>query len=382
MSLSDSMVTSPAVKSPPAEGRPNVQDSSRSPRFFRPELDVLRFFAFCLVFTVHIVPENPSQLRFVSIILRGSTFGVQLFFVLSAYLIVELLSREKDLRLAIDLRRFYTRRILRIWPLYFLVLLVGFAYSRLSSGPYGLPLTGLVAYLFLAGNWYAGAYGGIQYGFGVIWSVNVEEQLYLLFPIMVRFANRRRILVISAAAWIASQFGILLMQRMHYDSWRVHVSTITQLQYFAIGAAISALLNGRIPRFRRAVRGLLIVAGLSVFLLFPDTAAPRLAPFLSAGTGCALILLGFLGAGVPAWMKPLQSLGKISYGLYMIHAALLVQISYWAPRILHMDHNVFLIKILVGLPLTVLLAALSYRFLEKPFLKLKEKFEIVHSRPA
>src|SRR5580658_4566258 len=96
--------------------------------FYRPELDVLRFFAFLAVFLFHF--NHPAEFyvqhgipRAIAVgatsFVEAGVFGVDLFFVLSAYLITELLLREKDLCGSLDVKGFYLRRILRIWPLYF-----------------------------------------------------------------------------------------------------------------------------------------------------------------------------------------------------------------------------------------------------------------------
>lgn len=119
MTTSTLMTPVPDAVSPPAPRR-------RS--FYRPELDILRFFAFLAVFLYHFT--RPVELyvqhgipRVIAALgnglIQGGVFGVDLFFVLSAYLITELLLREKDECGSLDVRGFYLRRILRIWPLYF-----------------------------------------------------------------------------------------------------------------------------------------------------------------------------------------------------------------------------------------------------------------------
>ena len=106
----------------------SVRTKTESRSFYRPELDVLRFFAFLGVFLFHF--NHPLEFyvahgipRSIAVaatsLIEGGVFGVDLFFALSAYLITELLLREKDLRGSLDVKGFYLRRILRIWPLYF-----------------------------------------------------------------------------------------------------------------------------------------------------------------------------------------------------------------------------------------------------------------------
>ncbi|HEY0745209.1 MAG TPA: acyltransferase family protein, partial [Steroidobacteraceae bacterium] len=103
-------------------------------RYYRPELDVLRFFAFFMVFLSHVVPGDDVFYRQLHIPPRaadlivnaasGGAFGVDLFFTLSAFLITTLLLREKELHGTINISSFYVRRALRVWPLYFAFLLI------------------------------------------------------------------------------------------------------------------------------------------------------------------------------------------------------------------------------------------------------------------
>ena len=102
-------------------------------RFYRPELDALRFVAFLCVFACHALPypeslhsasiQGPAW-RLIETVREAGNFGVSLFFLLSAYLITELMRREKLATSDVHLKAFYIRRVLRIWPLYFLMLLL------------------------------------------------------------------------------------------------------------------------------------------------------------------------------------------------------------------------------------------------------------------
>src|ERR1700690_2343892 len=113
--------------------KPQASSPASSPaRFYRPELDALRFFAFLAVFVYHTSPSDPPYYSarhipcayLVAAASHAGAFGVDLFFLLSAYLITELLLRERDECGQVHLDSFYVRRILRIWPLYFLGILI------------------------------------------------------------------------------------------------------------------------------------------------------------------------------------------------------------------------------------------------------------------
>ena len=104
--------------------------STSSSRYYRPELDVLRFFAFMFVFITHrndLAPIDPAAHPWFHAFTMTGVYGVPVFFLLSAFLITELLERERKLTGRINARAFYIRRILRIWPLYFLVFLAWYS---------------------------------------------------------------------------------------------------------------------------------------------------------------------------------------------------------------------------------------------------------------
>jgi peptidoglycan/LPS O-acetylase OafA/YrhL len=165
---------------------------ARPQRFYRPELDAMRFFAFLCVFFHHAlsrasVGELISPYPFRDFFADSLKYAVSLFFLLSGYLITTLLKIEQESIGKVDLRAFYGRRIARIWPLYYsflvIVLLVAIAVPR------ELPVSGaLLAFLFFSGNWFVyvagGAVGGAVGGLGILWSVNVEEQFYLFWPLI------------------------------------------------------------------------------------------------------------------------------------------------------------------------------------------------------
>src|SRR5688500_16368284 len=132
-------------------------------RYYRPELDVLRFFAFFLVFLSHTVPgdeafwaQTPVAGAAAGLIVglaAGGAFGVDLFVALSSFLITTLLLREREAGGTVDVKAFYVRRVLRIWPLYFVFMLVITPMMSYVLADESMPLKYTVAFLLLAGNW-------------------------------------------------------------------------------------------------------------------------------------------------------------------------------------------------------------------------------------
>src|SRR5271170_4480502 len=126
--------------------------------FYRPGLDILRALAFLLVFVAHGLASHIDKPSQIGAIARAGEFGVCVFFFLSSYLITELLLREKRDTGTILIPAFYARRILRIWPLYFAMIGVGWLYG-LVSPTHTLSVAWLLSLLLLFTNWYTVDHG-------------------------------------------------------------------------------------------------------------------------------------------------------------------------------------------------------------------------------
>ena len=147
-------------------------------RFYQPELDGLRFYAFLGVFVYHTLPSQAMPWLWGAVIKSGAA-GVDLFFALSAFLITSLLLRERQQTGRISLRLFYLRRILRIWPLYFVVLALGVVLAH-TVPDQRLPWYYIAGYLLFIGNWVSAAFGHPQSICSPLWTVSIEEQFYLV----------------------------------------------------------------------------------------------------------------------------------------------------------------------------------------------------------
>src|ERR1700712_1297411 len=123
----------------------------KNSNFYRPQLDVVRFLAFLAVFGHHVFPRTGAHNAFLEMSANAMAFGLSLFFVLSAYLITLLLIREGDQTGSIHLMKFYTRRMLRIWPLYLLGISIGIL-RALLHGVFQQQKTWFIAALLLSGN--------------------------------------------------------------------------------------------------------------------------------------------------------------------------------------------------------------------------------------
>ncbi len=342
-----------------------------------------------MVYFTHTIPVEPNSQRWVKALSNVTGFGVPVFFALSAYLITELLTREKHATGSLNARSFYARRILRIWPLYFFMLSCGFVVSRLHRD-WAFPVSGLIAYLVLVGNLYTARFGYLSSGIGPLWSISLEEQFYLVWPLVVRYATRRKMGIACCLCWVCSQCALMFLCRGHAAiEPTVWTNSLVQLQYFALGAGVSILLNGSIPKIRGIIRAAMIISALLVLFLVDLFLNPHrlddltsvthtYPEFLLAGAAITVLLFGFLGFSSLEGWRTVRYFGKISYGLYVYHVPCLMILGRIIYHLLGRDSPFALL--VIGLPVTISVASISYRYFETPFLRLKERFEVVRSR--
>ena len=292
----------------------SVLESARTStaRFYHPELDELRFFAFLMVFLHHAFPHDPAfwtklglplfLARFVAGIGSTGAFGVSLFFVLSSYLITELLLREKDLMGTLDLRSFYIRRILRIWPLYFAFLALAVALQWIVPGQHVTLRAGLW-FSFLAGNWFIVFHGFPSSVIFPLWSVSIEEQFYITWPAIVRKVNETGMMIFAGLLLVAATSARIYLGMQHTLEGDVWCNTFVQLDPIAAGILMAVLLKGEIPRLSRLSRAAMTLAGITALALGslyfgikndPLTTARIVLGYPSVAVGGVLLLLSVL----------------------------------------------------------------------------------------
>jgi peptidoglycan/LPS O-acetylase OafA/YrhL len=347
--------------------------------FYRPELDCLRFFAFMAVFVHHTMPRSiefysdhhlPTSLSNVA---NAGAFGVDLFFCLSAYLITELLLREKEEVGHLNVKSFYIRRILRIWPLYFTFLLFGFGLTFVDPTQH-FSAVQLMMFLLLAGNW-ASAITVINSVVAPLWSVSVEEQFYLFWPLVIRKATRRQMLIVCLGmVSVAFIWRAFVQMRMysHDLAWNATFGHLDSMAYGILLALIG--IRKHTPVWARVGY---FLGGLSAWYLAGGIRDRDDSVMALAALGSISILRSVIGARLDNVF--IVRLGVVSYGLYVYHELFLKMFN----RILPSTHGWgFILWWLFSLSCTIITALVSYRVLETPFLKLKERFAIVKSRPV
>lgn len=306
----------------------------RARSFYKPELDVLRFFAFFAVFLFHTINysseflvQNHVPLWVAKIGLssaRAGKYGVDLFFILSAYLITELLLRERESTGTLDIGAFYLRRVLRIWPLsYLLIALVALVPFLNPNREFSLRY--VIAFFLFVGNWSFIVFGHKNFLTVPLWSVAVEEQFYLLWPPVVARLTRRQIT--SAAIGLICVANIVrpIALAIHQGSEQLWMNSFAHLDSIAVGILLAVHWRGSPSPLKHGVRLALLFSGVGSLVLiahFANTDAylsrfATLAGSAAVPLACAGILVSFFN--LPFRLPVLQYLGKISYGLYAYH---------------------------------------------------------------
>jgi len=337
-----------------------------------PQLDAVRGLAVLLVL-VHNTNNYPSlHLQLIS---DNGWMGVDLFFVLSGFLITGILIDTKQSEGYF--RNFYARRCLRIWPLYYAVLLFMFVIVPLlrpseahtvfdrSSPWWAFPL---FLQNFLVRN-PTGATGPL----GVAWSLAVEEQFYLVWPLVVRFCSEAQIRKIAIAVIC---FSPALRFYLSLHQVNIYSNTFCRLDGLMAGALLALVIRSAsfVPSkfLTRAWITFLISAPLAV-MVEVGFHAKWIVFSLTALASVSFIYLSLFST--QTWLQAfltyrfLVYTGTISYGIYLLE-----KIPLDAAKTFHLDKHGFL-----ALPITAaatyVMAALSWNFLEKPFLRLKRFFE-------
>ena len=362
-------------------------------RFYRPELDGVRFYAFLGVFVFHTMPSQAAFYRGLhlplpalwSAVAKSGASGVDLFFALSAFLITSILLRERSQTGAIALRLFYLRRILRIWPLYFGVLALGVILAHTIANQ-SLPWYYIAGYVLFVGNWVSAVCGRPASICSPLWTVSIEEQFYLIWPVLMKLLGRRGMIIAGFATLLmatVSRVGFMLAGR---NVGFIYYGTTSRCDSLALGILL-ALFVDRLPRLTRAMRWLLLAGGLTGWIVSSAWLNEQPGP-LDMRMVCGRLIVSLAAAAIlyagldsrssllrGAWVV---RLGKISYGLYVLHlTAVLIMVSLlrpvWGWQLLATKALAFL--------MTVALALASYRWIESPFLRLKTRFATVPSRP-
>ncbi len=376
-------------------------------KIFFPNLDGLRFISFFVVFLFHsnqsilsyLNDSHPRLYATINFFSRHGNLGVNFFFVLSGFLITYLLIKEKELTGTIHIGKFYVRRILRIWPLYYLCVIIGFVVFPILKQMSGDPA------MENAHPWYYISFFAnfdIMHSWPVkpdallltiLWSVAVEEQFYLSWPVILRFVPLKWFKFVFPAIMIFS----LVFRAMHTGPGETEFAiryfhTFSVIGDMALGGLLAYLVSYE-NRFKSAIVNLPKAAILFIYLaalglaLFKDelflNTAGMIFDRLVIGCFFGLIILEQNYAKNSLFkmskFKTMSKLGIYTYGLYCLHLMGLY-LAIKVMNALRLDGSVtweaFAIFILAFV-LALVISLSSYHLFEKWFLRWKDKFAFI-----
>jgi peptidoglycan/LPS O-acetylase OafA/YrhL len=359
----------------------------KKPIYFK-QLDALRFIAFFLVFWHHGFQSVFADLftshfaqRVVFALTTTGGVGVHVFFVISGFLITYLMIREKESTGKVSVPFFYVRRILRIWPLYYFVMIIGIWVLPLVSNTFlfrgSIPLN-----LTFLNNF--DHTPNISTNVGVGWSVAIEEQFYLFWPlIFVLAANYRRLLWVSLSLYLISVTYVIIYK---YDAYEASLGNLLYLMTGCMGAILYSQKDEFAALFRnKSVLWVTVVSAISLLIL-KEVYSPLYYPALILLPACYLYWIIYAvdqGSDNGPVSNLFAYLGKYTYGMYLFHPILITGTKIAFDKLsLNYTQNkgVAVATGIVALLLTIVVAILSYELVEKRILTLKERFAFIKTR--
>lgn len=332
-------------------------------------LDFVRLVAVLLVFALHFIGFAPGWV------------GVDIFFVLSGFLITRILLQTKEISNALS--TFYMRRLIRIFPAYYLLLIMYFTFFQWIN-----PTGSRAPWLYL---FYLGDFNGFFPDLRVMplhhtWSLAVEEQFYLVWPIVIFFLKPQSALLLALISWIVVGLIRTILIAKGVTVYIVAFSIFTRTDGLFAGSILAIILQlGLVPTKRSrwlCLGASLILFGIVAFgtlqglvgwsrqsLLFSALYFPLAVIAISLGMWFLLDVESTSLLGKFLTFRPFVYLGRISYGLYLYHFPISYMIqSYFGDPVTLADK---LLPALLGLSLTLIAAVLSWHFFENPLNELK-----------
>lgn len=354
-------------------------------------LDSIRTVAFFTVFLAHSVASDiPSIIgnpiyNFFDVFRSVFSFGVPVFFVLSGFLISYLMLKEQEGEAGFSVKNFYMRRVLRIWPVYYVVIIFGFViFPLLRTYVLHLPYienANLFNYIFFISNFDQIINNQLPFGVGLgpTWSVGVEEQFYLLWPLVITlFKKRKFIIPIIGFIVISTGSSVLLSLDTQH--------TLYCFMYLSTGALFAYLsfyyfaIIEKITKVNPIV--FFVSLGLMIFLIMEENNILGFMKMLviSMLIGYLIVYQCFSGRIQLKKIPLLEKLGKYTYGLYLYHSICIFIIHTMVLKILKIEENavtVVLIIPILSLILSIFISIFSYKYFESFFLRLKDKYSSI-----
>ncbi|KAA9327349.1 acyltransferase family protein [Adhaeribacter soli] len=309
--------------------------------------------------------------------------GVTIFFTLSGFLITYLILKEKEVS-EVKIKEFYLRRVLRIWPLYYLYFFVCLITIILYSIP--IEKSAIPYYIFLAAN-IPFIIGTTLPLVGHFWSLGVEEQFYLFFPQIARFSNRKLLmasialllifLILKAVFWVIRQKSGFDLPLLAISVTRFHIMLIGVIGAILYYYKQSHFLAVSTHKLTQAISwGCIFLIAINRFHIASVIDSELIA------TIAVFLIIGQITRKnnlINLDNKVCDFIGKISYGIYVIHPLLIFLFAKLIGRFESATVLNYLTVYFSITAITILLSYISYEFYEKRFLKLKAKYSVIKS---
>lgn len=377
--------------------------SKNTDRIYFEHLDVVRFVAAFMIVILHAyvswvdwfeqvgfltggTHEKLTVLgEFGDTFLRNLGLGVDIFFLISGFLITYILIEEKKRLGKINIKKFMIRRTLRIWPLYFLIIAIAPFLVIWMDNPSPQYIPNI---LFLS-NFQLIKTHLWEYPFGHLWSICIEEHFYLVWPFIIAFVPNKRLMPVFVFTIMFSILFRLYSAVTMEDTWYVfYLNTLSRMDVLAIGA-VGAYYYAKKPfhfSLNRWVRFALIfslILGLSLgrVELWTNYFEASFKKFFTIGI-FSVLLLDYNFASNFKHILPHKSifhyLGKISYGIYMysnIIVLIVIKKFMWA-----FDSKNFWFYLFLNISLSIIIPIISYELFEKHILKISKRFRMIKTK--
>ena len=312
----------------------------------------------------------------------GGFLGVDVFFVLSGFLITSLLLREQTKRRRVRLGAFYRRRVLRLYPAIVVFVIAYLVFTHALHLNVGRARSSIFALLFYYTNWKSIYWPPLGIAFGHLWSLAIEEQFYLVWPLVIGVLGIRARLRTVVIVLVTTIAAIVIWRLYLYESgasWsRSFTGTDTRADGLLIGALLAHIwMRGKVPR-----RGIVTAAWIAAaFLVLCVFRCSVMGSFLYVGgftlvaIATAIVLLAILESDWSGTrvlqMRPLRAVGRVSYGLYIWHPLVFFWV-WWCTR--HWNRWP---RLTMAIAVLTVVTYASWKLVEQPFLRWKDRLETV-----
>ena len=352
-----------------------------------PVFDTFRFFAFLKVFLQHL---PIFAFAWFNVLRAGGIIGVQFFFVLSGFLITYIIFNEKKQTGTYSLKNFFARRILRIWPLFYLLVGVSYVIPYILAALHqhkvinGYEPAWWVSCLFLENYKMIFTHSfPREEELSVTWSLCVEEHFYIIWGLLLWIFPIKAFPKIAAACIVCALVARSIFAHYNLDPTDV----FTTIDLFALGAIPAYLLvfhAEEVAHFINKVPRMLYLIFLALVVVYVIAIAQiknvtTIHIWLTTLSGIIFSALIFLSTQNRKFFNPsavLTKAGTYTYGLYMYHILIIVLLVRLFDKLhLPLDQPLYAtVYVIVALVGTYICSVLSYRFFEMPFLKMKQFF--------